>query len=105
MAVKSTLPIERSLKIAAALRKAKKKHPTFTDVLLLKHVKDVRCKLDDIRWQNDRTSLVDAFSILEEEVLEVQEAYLTGNIEQAKDEVYDCIAVLMRVLDELDKVR
>lgn len=45
---------------------------------------------------------VDAFMVLNCETCEIAEAYARGNMEQAREECLDAIAVLMRMVDVID---
>lgn len=49
-----------------------------------------------------REGCVDVFMVLNCETCEIAEAYARGNMEQAREECLDAIAVLMRMVDVID---
>lgn len=98
-------------KIASHYAHARKKHPRFCDWVqphgktpeavskkiaftlakIRKHIKD-NAKKHVLGWDD----------LLNCEVWEVFEALATGNKAQAVEELYDCIAILLRTIDVLE---
>lgn len=81
---------------------AVEKHPKFVDKVSHCTVKDIRKFLKECRGANDDGD-VSFSSILEEEMAEYVEASLLGDKEQAKRELFDCAAVLMREWERINK--
>lgn len=101
-------------KIAEHYRHAVKKHPYFCDYLIpfpysLLDSDDAAKELLAL-LKSKREDLVDralhstvtAESILKCELAEVYDAYANNNTAAAVDECYDCIAVLIRMIDVLE---
>ena len=84
---------------------AKEKHPyfcdeitgysSFTASLRLKQMRDL------IDWRKSH-KCVTAEMLLRCELLEAEDAYLRGDKAQAVEELYDCVAVLLRTIDVLE---
>lgn len=75
------------------------KHKFFAGMFTRNKPGFVHDQLEFFRAFNDVAGEeADAVSLLDEEVLEMQEAYLKGDKDAAVDEAYDAIAVLMRII-------
>ena len=82
--------------------KAETKHPHFADSIIPKRLSDhqvITNFLKESRIKRDNTRSV--YDVLQEEVLEVFEAVHEGRIGDARCEIYDTIAVLVRLDREL----
>ena len=86
------------------------KHPKFADVICIQHPccnwrsEAARLKAQ-IQAHEDRGETVTAHSVLLAELWEVFAAYCDGDIAQARYEVLDAIAVLLRMDDMLKGVQ
>lgn len=86
---------------------AKEKHPYFCD-RLLNYDGDADYHLTRIQnaLQRTRSALaskeISGEDVLTCDILEVIEAFLKGDTAAAVEECYDCIAVLLRVIDVLE---
>lgn len=100
-------------KIAEHYRHAVKKHPYFCDNLLplpydltmTEYTTDLRLKLAAIRGiikTRAEVGRVDSEMLLQCELEEVYEAIALNNKTAAVEECYDCIAVLLRMVDVLE---
>lgn len=83
--------------------KAIRKHPYFASKLTWCDQAQVQFLLRKVRMITDSgdVSKIDAVSILDEEELEMLEAWNKGDREKAIDEAYDCIAVLFRIIESM----
>ena len=86
---------------------AKEKHPYFCDMVTrdLWTVKDIQNNLKRVRQYIEEDILrheVEAMSLLICEIREFEEAMTLKNTTVAVEEAYDCIAVLLRVIDVLE---
>ena len=82
--------------------KAETKHPHFADSIIPERLSDPKVIsnfLKEARIKLDNTRSV--YDVLQEEVLEVFEAVHEGRIGDARCEIYDTIAVLVRLDREL----
>lgn len=82
--------------------KAETKHPHFADSIIPERLSDpqvITNFLKEARIKRDNTRSV--YDVLQEEVLEVFEAVYEGRINDARSEIYDTIAVLVRLDREL----
>lgn len=82
--------------------KAETKHPHFADTIIPERLSDhqvITNFLKEARIKRDNTR--SAYDVLQEEVLEVFEAVYEGRINDARSEIYDTIAVLVRLDREL----
>lgn len=82
--------------------KAETKHPHFADSIIPERLSDpqvITNFLKEARIKRDNTRSV--YDVLQEEVLEVFEAVYEGRIDDARSEIYDTIAVLVRLDREL----
>ena len=82
--------------------KAETKHPHFADSIIPQRLSDhqvITNFLKESRIKRDNTRSV--YDVLQEEVLEVFEAVYEGRIGDARCEIYDTIAVLVRLDREL----
>jgi NTP pyrophosphatase (non-canonical NTP hydrolase) len=96
------LPIVIFDNIERHVEKAEKKHPHFADSIIPERLSDpqvISNFLKEARIKRDNTRSV--YDVLQEEVLEVFEAVYEGRIGDARDEIYDTIAVLVRLDREL----
>lgn len=96
------LPIEIFELIERHVDKAETKHPHFADTIIPERLSDhkvITNFLKEARRKSDNTRSV--YDILQEEVLEVFEAVHEGRIGDSRCEIYDAIAVLMRLDREL----
>ena len=82
--------------------KACAKHPLLCDVYTTKELRVVRNGLKDLRERNSEGPYK-ADSILYEEVAEATEAYLQGDIEHCLQKLAQCGAVIMRMMDFVQK--
>ena len=93
-------------KITEELRAAEAKHPVFCDEITGKLPKTVKKALANLRLENDVPPFY-ADSILHEEICEALEAYLEGDKIHALEELAQCGAVIIRMMDfvsnEIDK--
>lgn len=93
-------------RIAAHYDHARAKHPRFADLMCIKEeepsfVNDADSRLDI--WRTITSlSKTDAESVLMCEFAEVRHAYAHGNKAAAVEELYDAIAVLLRMVDVLE---
>ena len=82
--------------------KADTKHPHFADSIIPERLSEpqvITNFLKEARIKRDNTRSV--YDVLQEEVLEVFEAVYEGRIDDARSEIYDTIAVLVRLDREL----
>lgn len=96
------LPIVIFENIERHVEKAEKKHPNFADSIIPERLSDhqvISNFLKEARIKRDNTRSV--YDVLQEEVLEVFEAVYEGRIGDARCEIYDTIAVLVRLDREL----
>ena len=98
-------------KIIAHYEHAKKKHPYFCDILLPDTVpqevidRKIAFMLARLRERIEtfaHRNVLGWDDLLNCEVWEVFEALATGNKAQAIEEIYDCIAILLRTKDVLE---
>ena len=92
-------------KITEHVNKAYLKHPIFVDRLPAKTPQAAEANLALCREQLARKKellLVEPDDLLTCEMAEVWEAYAKGDIDNAIDEIYDAIAVLMRLVARLE---
>lgn len=78
--------------------KAVKKHPKFCDALTNKSRDAVRKALAELRIENSEGPYY-ADRILHEEICEGLEAYLDGDKEHALQELAQCGAVILRMME------
>lgn len=101
-----TIKPEHLQLISSSLVKARTKHPKFCDVLTegdknyYEQLEDFIKNKNDNKDKAERTS---ADMILKEEIAEMFHAFTSGEKQKAKEEAADCIAVLVRIMEELDK--
>ena len=96
------LPIAIFENIERHVDKAETKHPHFADSIIPERLSDpqvITNFLKEARLKRDKTRSV--YDVLQEEVLEVFEAVHEGRIGDARCEIYDTIAVLVRLDKEL----
>ena len=96
------LPIKIFELIERHVDKAETKHPHFADSIIPERLSDPKVItnfLKEARIKRDNTRSV--YDVLQEEVLEVFDAVHEGRIGDARCEIYDTIAVLMRLDREL----
>ena len=74
------------------------KHPTFCDEITRKPPNTVKKALANLRLENDVPPFY-ADSILHEEICEALEAYLEGDKVHAIEELAQCGAVIIRMMD------
>lgn len=85
-------------KIQEHFVKAVQKHNKFADVITdSNNLKMVKECLRKVRFVNENGKPVVADELLDEEYLEIIEAYLEGRKQDAVEECYDAIAVLLRM--------
>ena len=80
------------------LDKAETKHPKFCDVFSMKEPRVVRELLRHIRKWNDEGPY-QADCILNEEILEATEAYMYNDNEHCLQELAQCGAVILRMME------
>ena len=97
-------------KIVAHYNHAREKHPYFCDKIT-KYNKDniyhIGANIKNCKWQIKTLphyggGELSAYPIVSCEWYELAEAYLNGDINAAIEEAYDCIAVLLRIIDVLE---
>lgn len=96
------LPIKIFELIERHVDRAETKHPHFADSIIPGRLSDhqvITNFLKEARRKSDNTRSV--YDILQEEVLEVLDAVHEGRIGDARCEIYDAIAVLVRLDREL----
>ena len=84
------------------LEKAEEKHPVFTDVYSTKELRVVRKCLKELRERNSE-SPYKADTILYEEIAEATEAWLQGDKEHCLEELAQCGAVILRMMEFVEK--
>jgi hypothetical protein len=89
-------------KITEELRNAEAKHPKFCDEITGKLTKTVKKALANLRLENDVPPFY-ADSILHEEICEALEAYQEGDKAHALQELAQCGAVIIRMMDFVSK--
>ncbi len=88
--------------IKEELRKDEGKHPKFCDEITGKLPKTVKKALANLRLENDVPPFY-ADSILHEEICEALEAYQEGDKIHAIEELAQCGAVVIRMMDFVSK--
>ena len=88
--------------IKEELRKAEGKHPDFCDEITGKLTKTVKKALANLRLENDVPPFY-ADSILHEEICEALEAYQQGDKLHAIEELAQCGAVILRIMETIEK--
>lgn len=99
--LETNLPKEVIEAIDEHLKRAESKHPVFAFSILPERLNDkeiVRNSLKEARLRCNSTG--SAYDVLQEEILEIFDAICDGGLCNARLEIYDSIAVLLR----LDKV-
>lgn len=86
---------------------AKRKHPYFCDMVShdywrLQDVQDNLARMRSYLQKDAERHDLDALSVLYCEVRELEEALCRGDTAAVIEETYDCIAVLLRVIDVLE---
>lgn len=89
-------------KIAEHLEHAKSKHPLFCVSICGEGTTLENVKTLLKRNRENRDTFKTADLVLSQEVQEVFEAYLEGRYEDCREEIYDTIAVLLRMDEMLD---
>ena len=98
-------------KIAAHYAHAREKHPYFCDWVephgktpeeVSKKIAFTLAKIRKYIKDNAKKHVLGWDDLLNCEVWEVFEALATGNKAQAVEELYDCIAILLRTIDVLE---
>ena len=99
--IETNLPANIVVEIDRHLTKAETKHPFFAASIIplkLCNPESIKTMLDLSRVDRERTQSV--YDVLMEEIYETFEAIQNNDIKNARYEIYDSIAVLLR----LDKV-
>ena len=99
--VETNLPAVVITEIDRHLTKAETKHPVFAESILpaiFSNTEFIKKLLKKSREDREKTKSV--YDVLMQENYEIFEAIQDNNIKNARDEIYDTIAVLLR----LDKV-
>ena len=99
--LETNLPKEVIESIDKHLKRVEDKHPVFAFSILPERLNDndlVRNFLKEARLKCNSTG--SAYDVLQEEILEIFDAIFDGDLYNARLEIYDSIAVLLR----LDKV-
>lgn len=78
--------------------KACAKHPNFCDILTVGNLSEIGKALDFVRLEN-KGPMSNGNSILSEEILEALEAYKLGEYEHTIQELAQCGAVILRMMD------
>ncbi|GEM_PF-1412906 len=95
---------EITRKIKEHTDKAISKHPKFADSITdTNNIELCREALRKTRFVNDNAKTVVADELLNEEYLEIIEAYLSGNKQQAIEECFDAITVLIRMANFIER--
>lgn len=84
---------------------AKEKHPHFCDALTYHTSYGVRMELGEAREElsfDAENQSVTPLTVLKCEAWEIIDAVIRGDKEQAVEECYDAIAVILRVVDVLE---
>lgn len=93
-------------RIKAHYEHAKRKHPKFADMLYAQSHYIAQTNLafyrDLMEW-GVTAGEVESDDILRCEIAEIYEAYKGGRLADAKEECYDAIAVLLRMIDMIEK--
>lgn len=99
-----TIKREHLKLIKDSLVKARTKHPKFCDRIVenenLERAEMIEALL---KKNNDNATEYSAENLLLEELAEMCTQALKGEKEKAKEECADCIAILVRTMEELDK--
>ena len=99
------LPQSRVCKIIEHYEHAVKKHPYFADKFYIDDIIDpdecLRVVRSELRY-NSSIGNVDTLDVLKCEIMEIMSAQKHGEVEHAKEECYDAIAVLLRMIDVLE---
>ena len=99
------LPQNRVCKIIEHYEHAVKKHPYFADKFYIDDTIDpdecLRVVRSELRY-NSHIGNVDTLDVLKCEIMEIMSAQKHGEVEHAKEECYDAIAVLLRMIDVLE---
>lgn len=91
-------------RIMAHYEHACKKHPAFADMLFNQKARPMSSKdYKEIRDTNHALGKCTPLNVLLAEYAEVIEAMQHGEWDQARYEVYDCIAVLLRMIDMMEE--
>lgn len=99
--IETNLPAEVIAEIDRHLTKAETKHPFFAASIIparLRNLETIKLLLRESREDREKTKSV--YDVLMQENYEIFEAIQDNNIINARQEIYDTIAVLLR----LDKV-
>jgi hypothetical protein len=78
--------------------KACAKHPKFCDILTNGNLENIGQALDFVRLRN-KAPISSANEVLTEEILEALEAYKLGEYEHTIQELAQCGAVILRMMD------
>ena len=78
--------------------KACTKHPDFCDILTVGSLSEIGKALDDVRLRN-KGPVSSGNLILSEEILEAFEAYKLGEYDHSIQELAQCGAVILRMMD------
>ena len=99
--MKSTKFIEYSKMIETEFANACIKHPKFCDAVTNKSENAVKKALTDLRIDNSGTPYY-ADQILHEEICEALEAYQQGEKAHCLQELAQCAAVILRMMEFVD---
>lgn len=95
-------------KIREHYEHAKRKHPRLANIFYLGHhdragriLSAYRARIKDF----GEMGIVETDDILHCEIAEIYEAYTDGRLADAKEECYDAIAVLLRMVDMIEAER
>lgn len=100
------MKLETIDKIKAHYEHAVEKHPKFVDRFLKGTYIGAKVNLNLCRMmlkEHIKAGLVDCNDILRCEIAEIHEAYKDGRLSDAKEECFDAIAVLLRMVDMIEK--
>lgn len=92
-------------KIVEHYNHAREKHPYFCDRITCLSETGVDTHLGLTRsllGAEIRTSDIEAVTVIQCELFEAVQAYIYGKATHAIEKVYDCIAVLLRLIDVLE---
>ena len=102
VAAAEMMPENFAFKAASHFLKAVRKHPRFADALFSEDEKeDARGALEQARREIDylaKHNWLDGDSLTQCEIAEAQLAYVRGDAAACVDELYDAVAVLMRMI-------
>lgn len=92
-------------KIIEHYNHAREKHPYFADRITCLSERGANARLylyRELLDTEEHTGHLEAVDIIQCELYEAMQAYTHGDKTQAVEELYDCVAVLLRTIDVLE---